>query len=222
MRVEPDIARLAGLVTEPARAAILIHLLDGRSWTATELTRVAGIKASATSAHLKKLLACDLIKVSPVGRHRYFRLSGPHVAKLMEQLQCFAPIPTGITPGEKRASAALRGCRLCYDHLAGRLGVAITEAMLRKAWLIEDEPWFRLTDRGLEALSPLDIVRCAGRTCMDWSERRLHLAGPLGAHLAQSFLERKFVLRTKETRALQITAIGSEEIRAYFGLSLPM
>ena len=126
MKAEPDIAVLASLVADPARAAILVHLLDGRSWTATELSRVAAIKAAATSAHLKKLLATGLIQVSPNGRHRYFRLSSAHVARLIEQLQGFAPAPPAITPGERRASAALRACRLCYDHLAGHLAVAIT------------------------------------------------------------------------------------------------
>jgi DNA-binding transcriptional ArsR family regulator len=222
MREEPDIARLAALVTESARAAILVHLLDGRSWTATELAKVAGIKAAATSAHLKKLLACDLIKVSPSGRHRYFRLAGANIAKLIEQLQGFAPVHSVIAPAEKRASAALRACRLCYDHLAGRVAIAITESMLQKSWLIEDEPWFRLTDQGVKALSELGIAASAGRTCMDWSERKLHLAGPLGTRLAHAFLERKFVLRAKETRALQITAVGIEAIQAYFGVSLVM
>ena len=101
----PDIARLAGLVTEPARAAMLLHLLDGRSWTATELAKAAGIRGPTASVHLKKLLAGELIKVSPNGRHRYFRLAGTGIAQLVEQLQGFAPTHAhaGATPGQRRA-----------------------------------------------------------------------------------------------------------------------
>jgi DNA-binding transcriptional ArsR family regulator len=217
MNAEPDIARLAALVTEPARAAILLHLLDGRSWTASELAKIAGIRASAASAHLKKLLAGDLIKVSPTGRHRYFRLSSAEIAGLMEQLARSAPVRAAITPGERRASLALRECRLCFDHLAGRLGVAITDSMVRKAWLIEQEPWYRLTELGAKELSALGVEPAPGRTCMDWSERRLHLAGPLGRHLAQFLLSHKMLQRDAGSRALRITPSGEESISALFG-----
>ena len=219
MSINPDIARLAALVTEPARAAMLLHLLDGRSWTATELARTAAIRAPAASAHLKKLVVAELIKVSPNGRHRYFRLAGTGVAQLVEQLQGFAPIQSVATPGERRACEALRTCRLCYDHLAGRLGVELTLAMVRKGWLVEDEPWFRLTDPGLKSLAPLGLERVPGRTCMDWSERRLHLAGPLGAHLAQALIERKLLLRDRKSRALRISAYGDEAMKTIFGVS---
>lgn len=219
MNIEPDIARLAALVTEPARAAMMTHLLDGRSWTATELARVAGIRAPAASMHLKKLVAGELIKVSPNGRHRYFRLAGERVARLIEQLQGFAPLPVAATPGQRRASTALSACRLCYDHLAGRLGVEITLAMIQRGWLIEDEPWFRLTDLGCEALAKLGIEALPGRTCMDWSERRLHLAGPLGVRLAQMLINRKLLLRDSKTRALRVSPLGEESISTLFGIS---
>ena len=221
MNIEPDIARLAALVTEPARAAILRHLLDGRSWTATELAKIAGVGPPAASAHLKKLLACELIRVSPTGRHRYFRLASTEVAKLIEQLQSFAPSYPGVTPGERRASLALRACRLCYDHLAGRLGVEITETMVHRSWLIEDEPWFRVTDLGAEELSALGVRPALGRTCMDWSERKQHLAGPLGAQLAQSLMDKKFLLRDNKSRALRVTALGNEGLGTIFGISAP-
>jgi DNA-binding transcriptional ArsR family regulator len=219
MNINPDIARLAALVTEAARAAMLVHLLDGRSWTATELARAAGIRAPAASAHLKKLVAAELIKVSPNGRHRYFRLASAELARLVEQLQGFAPAQVIATPGQRRASEALRTCRLCYDHLAGRIGIEITQAMVRKGWLIEDEPWFRLTDSGLEPLAVLGIEPAAGRTCMDWSERRLHLAGPLGAGLAQALIDRKLLLRDARSRALRVSPLGKDAIGAIFGIS---
>lgn len=218
MNSEPDIASLATLVTEPARAAILLHLLDGRSWTAAELARSAGVRASTASAHLKKLLAGNLIKVSPTGRHRYFRLASAEIAGLMEQLARSAPVRIPTTPGERRASVALRECRLCFDHLAGRLGIAITEGMVRKAWLMEEEPWYRLTDIGSKELLTLGVEPASGRTCMDWSERRLHLAGPLGRHLAQFLLSYKMIQRDARSRALRVTPSGAESIGSIFGL----
>jgi DNA-binding transcriptional ArsR family regulator len=218
MNPEPDIARLATLITEPTRAAILLHLLDGRSWTAAELAKVADVRASAASAHLKKLLAGNLIKVSPTGRHRYFRLASAEIAGLMEQLARSAPVRAATTPGERRASLALRECRLCFDHLAGRLGVAITDGMVRKAWLIEQEPWYRLTDVGAKALSALGVEPASGRTCMDWSERRLHLAGALGRHLAQFLLSHNMLQRDARSRALRVTPSGAESISAIAGL----
>jgi DNA-binding transcriptional ArsR family regulator len=208
------------LVTEPARAAILLHLLDGRSWTATELAEVAGVRASAASAHLKRLLENELITVSPGGRHRYFRLAGADIASLIEQLARSSPARQPATPGQRRASVALRACRICYDHLAGRLGVGITEAMVRKSWLIEKEPWYVLTDVGAKELSALDIEPSAGRTCMDWSERRLHLAGVLGAAIADRLIRSKFLLRDHKSRALRITAAGAEAISETFGIDV--
>lgn len=205
-------------MTEPARAAILLHLLGGRSWTATELARIAGVGASAASAHLKRLLEGDLIKVSPGGRHRYFRLAGAGVASLIEQLARSSPVRVATTPGERRTSAALRACRMCYDHLAGRLGVEITAAMVRKSWLIEKEPWFVLTDVGANELSALDLRPATGKTCMDWSERRFHLAGALGTAIADRLIRNKFLLRNSHSRALRVTPAGAEAISATFGV----
>lgn len=218
MNMDPDIARLASLVAEPARAAILLHLLDGRSWTASELAKVAGVRAPTASAHLKRLLDGDLVRVSPEGRHRYFRLSGADVASLLEQLARYSPAPQAATPGQRRTSLALRACRICYDHLAGRLGVEITEAMVRRTWLVEKEPWFQLTAVGARELSALDIEPTVGRTCMDWSERRLHLAGVLGASIAERLIQSKFLLRDSKSRALRVTAAGVDAISSTFGI----
>jgi DNA-binding transcriptional ArsR family regulator len=163
-RRDPDIASLAALITEPARAAILMHLLDGRSWTTAELGKVG---ASTASAHLRKLVDGQLIQVSPAGRHRYFRLASAEIAGMLEHLAHFARQSQAQTPGAKRASLNLRRCRLCYDHLAGRIGVAITESMVRRSWLIQAEPWYRLTQDGRQALSKLGVASVDGRACMD-------------------------------------------------------
>jgi DNA-binding transcriptional ArsR family regulator len=218
MNTEPDIAQLASLIVEPARAAMLMHLLDGRCWTAAELAKVAGVRASAASGHLKKLLAGNLINVSPTGRHRYYRLAGIDIARLMEQLARYAPMRVAVTSGERRASAALRECRLCYDHLAGRLGVAITESMVRNNWISEQEPWYLLTDIGRQSLSRLGIEIADGKTCMDWSQRRLHAAGDLGRNLASFLLSRKVFHRDAKSRALRVSGNGDDFIRATFGI----
>lgn len=216
---EPDVAGLAALLTEPARAAIMMHLLDGRSWTARELARAAGVSASTASAHLRKLVEGQLIRVSPLGRHRYFRIVNVEIARLLEQLARLSPKRQVVTPGARRASSSLRRARLCYDHLAGRLGVAIADNMIHAGWVIEEEPWFRLTSGGARALTELGVEAVDGRTCMDWSERRLHIAGPLGKSLAQVFLTRKWLQRDVRTRAVWLTPEGEESLRSLLDVS---
>lgn len=217
---EPDVAALAALITEPTRAAMLMHLLDGRSWTAKELARIAGVSASTASVHLRKLVGGQLIRKSPVGRHRYFRIVNVEMARLLEQLARLAPTRQAKAPGARRASSSLRRARLCYDHLAGRLGVAIAESMIRKGWVVEAEPWFRLTDSGRRALPELGVEPLDGRTCMDWSERRLHIAGPLGSSLAQLLLARKWLQRDARSRAVCVTPEGAEFLRSVLGVSI--
>jgi DNA-binding transcriptional ArsR family regulator len=214
---EPDLARLAQLLMEPARAAMLTRLLDGRSWTAGELARAADVKSPAASVHLKKLASGGVVTMSRSGRHRYFRLSGERIARLLEQLQFHAP-PRAQTPGQLRASAALQHCRLCYDHLAGSVGVALTRAMMDRLLLVEEEPWFRLTEAGVAVMLRLDVQPAVGRTCMDWSERRFHLGGQLGAHLAQALLARRHLLRSGGSRALRVTADGWAALEQNFGI----
>lgn len=206
-------------MTEPARSAMLMHLLDGRSWTAKELAAIAGVSASTASVHLRKLTTGQLVKVSPLGRHRYFRIVNVEIARLLEQLARLAPKRRLDTPGARRASASLRRARLCYDHLAGRLGIAITGSMVRAGWVVEAEPWYRLTDGGCRILRELGIDAADGRTCMDWSERRLHIAGPLGVSLAQAFLSRRWLQRDARSRAVRLTPEGSEVLRSHFGVS---
>src|SRR5262249_19240505 len=160
---------------------------------------------STASVHLRKLVEGELIQVSPSGRHRYFRIANIEIARLLEQLARLAPKKEVLTPGARRASTNLLYCRFCYDHLAGRVGVAITESMVQKAWLIEAEPWYHLTEEGRHGLAEWGVSAATGRTCMDWSERRLHLSGPLGREVAQAALTRKWVQRDARSRALWVT-----------------
>lgn len=216
MSADPDVASLAALITEPARAAMLTHLLDGRSWTAAELGKIAGVGASTASVHLQKLVNGGLLRMSPSGRHRYFRLARADVAHLLEQFACHARPASVRTPGEKRAAADLRRCRLCYDHLAGSVAVAITRSMLQQRWLIEAEPWFQVTPLGVAALERLEIEAVTGRTCMDWSERVLHVAGALGTSIATKLIERQWLRRDSRSRTLWVTPTGVVELREAF------
>ena len=212
MKTSPDVASLAALLTDPSRAAILMHLCDGRSWTAAELAKVAGIQAPAASAHLRKLLDGSLIRMTPSGRHRYFRLADNKVAQMLELFMRFSPEPPALTPGDRRAAANLRRCRLCYNHLAGQIGVAITQRMVELLWLVEAEPWYNLTPEGQRALSGIGVESSEGRTCMDWSERKLHIAGSLGTQVAHAFLSKKWLTRDNKSRALLVTALGAESL----------
>jgi len=216
MSSDPDFATAAILLADPSRAAMLARLLDGRSWTATELAKAAAISPSTGSSHLARLLERGWVAVHPQGRHRYYRLSGETVASFLEGFACLSPDPAARTPGEARASQALRHCRLCYDHLAGRLGVALTQGLLDRQWL---DPSFQITEAGRVGLASLGLEPPLeqGRGCMDWSERRLHLAGPLGRSLAGALMNAQWLQRDPRNRALWVTPRGGDGLRAFLG-----
>lgn len=216
------------MLVEPARAAMLARLLDGRAWTATELSTAASIRPSTGSAHLSKLLALGWVEVLPQGRHRYYRLAGSEVASFLESFARLSPDPDVHTPGARRASEALRHCRLCYDHLAGRLGVAWTENLVTLGWLRTSEVGYLATPLGQRGLVDLGLPDFTeetgfrvGRTCMDWSERRLHIAGPLGRYLAKGLIALGWFQCDPRSRALWVTPLGREGYSRVFGRALP-
>ena len=230
-----DIARIASLVGEPARAAMLIELMDGRALTATELARAAGIGASTASAHLAQLLDAQLLRVTTSGRHRYYRLASPEIARLIETLtqltaQTTSVAMSRVVVGPK--DSALRAARICYDHLAGRLGVAITQRLVADEGLELDDERARLTERGRRSLADLGIglengVAARARTdpaacrpCLGWSERRHHLAGRLATHICVSCVERGWLRRRAGTRAVDVTPAGQHVLQAWLGLEL--
>jgi len=217
MGADPDFALAASLLADPARAAMLARLMDGRSWTATELAKAAGVAPSTGSSHLARLLDQGWIVVHPQGRHRYFRLADEGIASFLESFACISHSPRARTPGERQACAALRACRLCYDHLAGRLGVAFTQSLLDRQWL---DASFQLTGAGGDGLEArgLGLAVQPGRGCMDWSERRLHLAGPLGRALADALLGAKWLQRDPGSRALWVTPLGLDRLGQFPGL----
>jgi DNA-binding transcriptional ArsR family regulator len=221
------IAEVAAHVGEPARAAMLAALMDGRALTATELAGVAGITPQTASTHLARLTAASLLRVERQGRHRYHRLAAPEVARMLEGVMRLAAgrdRPLVVGPRD----AALRRARTCYDHLAGRLGVAIADALVAAraveldddAGLVTDGGVALLRRAGIDGLAAAPSTRPLCRPCLDWSERRFHLAGKLGAAICRHALERCWVRRLPATRALEITAAGHAALRDVFAIPI--
>jgi DNA-binding transcriptional ArsR family regulator len=213
-----ELARVAALLADDTRAAMCMALLDGRGWTATELARRTGVAASTASEHLSKLVAGGLLTEWRQGRHRYVSLAGPHVAELLEDLSGRLTGPTARPTSLRAAStaAAIVRARTCYDHLAGRLGVAVTDALTERGLLKETA----LTEDGYAWFTDVlgtDLAdrnrRPTVRVCLDWTERRPHLAGVAGARLCTRFFEREWIARIGSSRAVQVTPAGRRGLR---------
>lgn len=232
--VSPNkIAEVAAVVGEPARAAMLTVLMDGRALTASELAGVAGITPQTASTHLARLVAAGLIAVETQGRHRYHRLAHSGVARMLEGLMQHASASdwTQRAPRTGPRDEALRQARTCYDHLAGRLGVAITDALVKHGHVEIDDEAGLITSRGAVFLAKLGlelsemegnkrlICRPICRLCLDWSERRPHLAGRLGAALCRHSFDAGWVRRINGTRAVAVTPKGRSALVKTFGFS---
>ncbi|MEJ8676038.1 helix-turn-helix transcriptional regulator [Chromobacterium amazonense] len=223
----PDISRLASLLSDPGRARMLLLLLDGRSYPASELARHAGLSAQSASNHLAKLLQGGAVKVEQHGRHRYYLLANAAIAQALEALSAAAhghdlQRPRAASP----ISPLLRLARTCYDHLAGRLGIAIADAMQADGLLLlNEERQFEVTASGrrwfaaaLGVTAPSGGKRPLARACLDWSERRPHLAGAFGAALCREFQQRNWVERRLDSRALRVTPAGQAFLREQWGI----
>jgi DNA-binding transcriptional ArsR family regulator len=226
VEIDPDIAAIAALIGDPSRAAMLSALSDGRALPAGELARAARISAQTASAHLDKLFRRHLLAVEVQGRHHYYRLRDARVAELLESLAIVAAPAPALSAAQRDGSRALRFARTCYGHLAGRLGVELTRALCRSGTLREDETAYRVTRIGEGRLRALGIEvgaltrRPLTRRCLDWSERRHHLAGSLGVALAHRLIELGWLSRTRQSRALRITDRGAAALRSEFGLEI--
>jgi DNA-binding transcriptional ArsR family regulator len=219
--VMPPLVRLAALLADGTRAAFCLALLDGRAWTAGELARHAGVAPSTASAHLTLLVDGGLLTQVRQGRHRYIRLADPIVAQLLEDLAGHAE-RRGDQPPARTLRAATRAnamarARTCYDHLAGALGVAITDAFVRGG-LLQQETGFALTDAGLAWFARhVGGLPSGGRpvvrSCLDWTERRPHLGGAAGAALCRHVLRQGWAVRIGTGRALRVTAEGERTLR---------
>lgn len=224
----PYIAEAAALIGDPSRATMLSALMDGRALTATELAYASGITPQTASGHLARLSEARLVEVEKQGRHRYYRLANEHVAHALEALMTLAVhgAPRHRPTGPK--DDAIRFARTCYDHLAGRVGVALTQSLLSEGSLKQNDRTFALTTEGRSRLGNfgLDLSKLsAGRRvvagrCLDWSERTPHLGGALGALLLKELEERDWVLRNSGSRAVTLTKAGKAGLRKEFGISL--
>ncbi|WP_119389640.1 ArsR/SmtB family transcription factor [Taklimakanibacter lacteus] len=223
-----SLAEVASLIGDPARANILQALADGRALTAGELAWHAGVSPQTTSGHLAKLADAHLIALEKQGRHRYFRLASPEIAAAMEALMIVAANgPKRYRPTGPK-DEALRTARTCYDHLAGWLAVTLADRLSARRLILladgaaaitaEGHQFFR--DFGLDLDDPKSS-RPLCRTCLDWSERRSHLAGRLGAALCQRCLDLGWIRRGKDSRAVSFTPKGISGFRETFGISLP-
>jgi DNA-binding transcriptional ArsR family regulator len=216
MQGGPNIARIAALVGDVARANVLTALLDGRALTATELAQVARVSKPTISAHLSKLREAGLIAMTAQGRHRYFRLADDEVAQLLEAMQALAGRATIARVATGPRDPGLRKARVCYDHLAGEMGVHAYDAMRRRRWLREDVDGLALTRAGeawlarlgIDPASLRDSRRLACRPCLDWGERRFHLAGVVGARLLDHVFAQGWARRARGGRTVIFTVAG--------------
>ncbi len=228
MKAGPDIAMVAALVGDPARSNMLTALMTGRALTASELAHQAGVTPQTASSHLSKLEAGGLIEQEKQGRHRYYRLSDPDVASVLEGLEGLAARAGHMRVRTGPKDPALRHARVCYDHLAGDLGVQMLDSMKKQRLLRQRKDDIELTTEGerfltdtlqisTEALSHPRRPLC--RACLDWSERRHHLAGTLGAALLNRFTELKWAARDAApgSRVVNFTRNGEKRFAALFG-----
>lgn len=210
----PDLARIAATVGDASRIRMLALLMEGRALTAKELALGAGIEPATATAHLKRLLEDGLLQSASQGRHKYFRFASDHVAQLVESMMRVAP---RARPAAVR-DEPIRRARFCYDHLAGSLGTNLLAAMLKKNWLAAGagDKQLDLTPRGRKALHALglDVQAAEARRrlfacrCLDWSERRDHLGGALGAALAEHLQAQRWIERRKHSRVVRLTPAG--------------
>ena len=225
MKDGPNIARIGALLGDPARADALTALMTGRALTATELASIAGVTKQTMSAHLSKLLEASLVAVDQQGRHRYFRLADEDVGALLESLMGVAFRTGAVRLVSSPREPALRKARVCYDHLAGELGVLAYESLLRNGLLTMSPQgllpsasglrWFK--NAGIDTDLAARQRRAYCRPCMDWSERRYHLAGSLGAALLSRVCDLGWATREKASRLVRFTANGERRFRDLVG-----
>jgi DNA-binding transcriptional ArsR family regulator len=222
MREGPDIARIASLVGDPARANMLTALMGGTALTASELALEAGVSLPTASSHLSKLMEGGLLSLASQGRHRYYGLAGPQVAGMIESIIGVAEAvgPKRVRPGPR--DTAMRVARVCYDHLAGEQAVAMLDHLVAKNVLVRDDNEIRLAPSAASHFAAIGIEvdakprRPVCRACLDWSVRRSHLAGTLGAAILDKILAEKWARREKDSRAVIFSPPGKQAFERVF------
>tara|TARA_R110002110_G_scaffold293634_3_gene507639 strand:+ start:272 stop:982 length:711 start_codon:yes stop_codon:yes gene_type:complete len=226
------IAEIGMMVGDPARASILAALMDGRALTAGELATVAGVTAQTTSGHLSRLTQSGLLAMEKQGRHRYFRLAGPDIARMLEGIMQIASSEVAVNTRKLSTGprdASMRRARTCYDHFAGKLGVAIATSLVDLGYVEFDGDSGIVTEGGMQALTSMGIdisgqvakkkgARPVCRPCLDWSERVPHVAGRLGAVICRHYFDQGYVRRLNDSRALEITPPGQQALRQMFNI----
>jgi DNA-binding transcriptional ArsR family regulator len=224
-----NVAEIAALVGDPARTNILAALMDGRALTSKELAHIAGVTPQTTSGHLAKLTTANLLILMKQGRRHYYRIATPLVGQMLESIMAVASAQ--IPPPRLRQSRMeekMRTARTCYDHLAGRLGVALADILVLRGHVALVPDGGEITEDGFAFLSKFGVAldqckqsrRVFCRPCLDWSERRSHIAGCVGAKLCKRCLELGWIKQLETTRALDITAQGSHGLAEWFGIDL--
>jgi DNA-binding transcriptional ArsR family regulator len=224
-----NVAEIAALVGDPARTNILAALMDGRALTSKELAYIAGVSPQTTSGHLAKLARANLLVLMKQGRRHYYRIASPLVGQMLESIMAVASVQTSpLQPRPSRIEERMRTARTCYDHLAGRLGVALADTLVMRGHIALVQDGGEVSESGLAFLSNLGVAldqrrhsrRVFCRPCLDWSERRVHIAGSVGAKLCERCFELGWIKQLKTTRALEVTAKGSWGFAEWFGIDL--
>lgn len=226
--MDVDVAVAAELFADRTRADVIAALLDGRALTAGELARVTGVSAQTISTHLRRLLDGAIVAVEPQGRHRYYRLASEHAGAAFEALASLSPARPVRSLRQSRISTELRFARTCYDHLAGSVAVQLTEALLREETVIEQGGKYVLSEKGQARLTAFgcdvpDLYRARrsfAHPCLDWSERRHHIAGAVGAALLARMQKLGWASRSPGSRAVRIHHSGIEGIAETFNCSI--
>lgn len=228
MVAKPNTAEVAALIGDPSRVTMLLELLGGKALPASELARAARITPQTASSHLAKLVDGALLTVEMSGRHRYYRLAGPEVAYALEALNAIAPLKPVRSLKESDQSRALRHARTCYDHIAGEVGVGLTERLLALRMIERSGQDFIVTPQGHNRFRRFGIDvdnvqkgrRHLARQCLDWSERRHHIAGALGSAITDRLFELEWIARLPGGRAVRVTDAGRKGLAEEFGLIL--
>jgi len=229
MKAGPDIALVASLVGDPARANMLTALMSGRALTATELAHEAGVTPQTASSHIAKLQEGGLVATEKQGRHRYHRLTGPDVAVVLEGLMGLAARVGHLRTRTGPKDPALRHARVCYDHLAGDLGVQMFDSLVRQRFVRREESGVSLSPKGERFVADfgIDLTKMGStrrplcKTCLDWSARRSHLAGTLGSAMLARMYQLKWARREAGSRIVRFTPNGERQFQALFGGDTP-
>ncbi|TDO77541.1 DNA-binding transcriptional ArsR family regulator [Flavobacterium chryseum] len=222
--MEDQFVKTATLIGDPTRASILWTLLDGRAFTATELAVVAQTSPQSISMHLAKLLDANFLSVEKQGRHKYYRFSNKEVAYAVEAMANLVPKSEISSLKKTENYPPIKFCRTCYDHLAGKIGVALTDSLLQQKIIVENENTFEISPQGEKWFSNFGIdieeaqkqKRIFLKPCLDWSERRNHIAGSIGALLLNKMIKEDWLRKNTNSRAITITGKGEKELLKYF------